>query len=176
MIARRRIGRRLVVAMVAVFALLAVFIVRLVDIQVVQAEALTKAAQARQEFQTTVYGTRGEIVDTNGVVLAASVDRFDITASPRVAKIDGYIISVVNGGRFVGTKKLVRIEEAGRTAAVATLLDAEDQPPEADVGTADGGSGDESLESKPRRRGRRGGRRRSAAAASAAPDQTSSES
>ena len=38
-----------------------------------------------------------------------------------VAKIDGYIISVVNGGRFVGTKKLVRIEEAGRTAAVATL-------------------------------------------------------
>ena len=38
-----------------------------------------------------------------------------------VAKVDGYIISVVNGGRFVGTKKLVRIEEAGRTAAVATL-------------------------------------------------------
>jgi ribonuclease G len=84
-----------------------------------------------------------------------------------VAKIDGYIISVVNGGRFVGTKKLVRIEEAGRTAAVATLLDAADQPEEADAGTADGGSGDESLESKPRRRGRRGGRRRSAAKAEA---------
>ncbi|HEY4096948.1 MAG TPA: Rne/Rng family ribonuclease [Baekduia sp.] len=75
-----------------------------------------------------------------------------------VAKIDGYIISVVNGGRYVGTKKMVRIEEAGRTAAVATLLDSED--PE----TADG---DDSLESKPRRRGRRGGRRRSAAKAEA---------
>jgi ribonuclease G len=75
-----------------------------------------------------------------------------------VAKIDGYIISVVNGGRYVGAKKLVRIEEAGRTAAVATLLDADD---------AEGAEGDESLESKPRRRGRRGGRRRSAAKAEA---------
>lgn len=77
-----------------------------------------------------------------------------------VAKIDGYIISVVNGGRFVGSKKLVRIEEAGRTAAVATLLDGDDEP-------AEGTSGDESLESKPRRRGRRGGRRRSAVKAEA---------
>src|ERR1700712_658646 len=72
-----------------------------------------------------------------------------------VAKIDGYIISVVNGGRFVGSKKLVRIEEAGRTAAVATLLDGDDEP-------AERGGDDPSLESQPRRRGRRGGRRRSA--------------
>jgi ribonuclease G len=79
-----------------------------------------------------------------------------------VAKIDGYIISVVNGGRYVGTKKLVRIEEAGRTAAVATLLDSDDP----DAGAEDGGD-PESLESKPRRRGRRGGRRRSAAKAEA---------
>jgi ribonuclease G len=75
-----------------------------------------------------------------------------------VAKIDGYIISVVNGGRHVGTKKLVRIEEAGRTAAVATLLDSDEGE---DAGDPD------SLESKPRRRGRRGGRRRSAVKAEA---------
>jgi ribonuclease G len=75
-----------------------------------------------------------------------------------VAKIDGYIISVVNGGRFVGSKKLVRIEEAGRTAAVATLLDSDEGE---DAGDPD------SLESKPRRRGRRGGRRRSAVKAEA---------
>jgi ribonuclease G len=75
-----------------------------------------------------------------------------------VAKIDGYIISVVNGGRYVGTKKLVRIEEAGRTAAVATLLDSDEGE---DAGDPD------SLESKPRRRGRRGGRRRSAVKAEA---------
>jgi cell division protein FtsI (penicillin-binding protein 3) len=120
MIARRRIGRRLVVAMVAVFALLAVFIVRLVDIQVVQAEALTKAAQARQEFQTTVYGTRGEIVDTNGVVLAASVDRFDITASPRVAKIDGYGF---DRKLKDGTKKAVSLEDSVSEIAAITGAD-----------------------------------------------------
>ena len=34
-----------------------------------------------------------------------------------VAKVDGYLIEVVNGIPFVGEKKLVRIEEAGRTTA-----------------------------------------------------------
>jgi ribonuclease G len=38
-----------------------------------------------------------------------------------VAKIDGYLISVTNGIAFVGEKKLVRIEEAGRTSATAAL-------------------------------------------------------
>jgi ribonuclease G len=38
-----------------------------------------------------------------------------------VAKIDGYLIAVTGGIGFVGEKKLVRIEEAGRTSAVAAL-------------------------------------------------------
>jgi ribonuclease G len=76
-----------------------------------------------------------------------------------VAKIDGYIISITGGTKYVGEKHLVRIDEVGRTAAVASLLDA--QPVE------NGVSGDE-LESKPRRRGRRGGRRRSSAKAASA--------
>jgi cell division protein FtsI (penicillin-binding protein 3) len=88
--ARRRTTRRLVVTVVGVFALVAVFVVRLVDIQVVQAESLTEAADSRHVFTTVVYGSRGQIVDTNGTVLATSVDRFDITASPKIAKIDGY--------------------------------------------------------------------------------------
>jgi ribonuclease G len=82
-----------------------------------------------------------------------------------VAKIDGYIVSVAGGGRFVGSKRLVRIEEPGRTAAKAVLLD--DSP----RGSAEGEGDEDALESKPRRRGRRGGRRRSAAKAEA----TSSE-
>src|SRR5207253_132175 len=57
---RRRTGRRLAITVLAVFALVGVFIVRLVDIQVVQAEALTKAADARQEFTVPIYGSRGE--------------------------------------------------------------------------------------------------------------------
>jgi ribonuclease G len=85
-----------------------------------------------------------------------------------VAKIDGYIISVAGGGRHVGEKRLVRIEEVGRTAAAATLVgeiaavtdDAEPDEPDED---------DDGVESKPRRRGRRGGRRRSGARAETTP-------
>ncbi|MGZ4203170.1 MAG: TRAM domain-containing protein, partial [Thermoleophilaceae bacterium] len=84
-----------------------------------------------------------------------------------VAKIDGYIISVKGGGRYVGEKHLVRIEEVDRTAAVATLVDVP-------VGEADGENGD-AVESRPRRRGRRGGRRRSGARSESAAPATSSE-
>jgi len=77
-----------------------------------------------------------------------------------VAKIDGYIISVSGGGRFVGSRRLVRIEDAGRTSATATMLDAPQEPD----APADPPAGDD-VESTPRRRGRRGGRRRSRATA-----------
>ncbi|MBV8946945.1 MAG: Rne/Rng family ribonuclease [Solirubrobacterales bacterium] len=79
-----------------------------------------------------------------------------------VAKVDGYVISITGGGDYVGQKHLVRIEEAGRTSAVASLLDVPVSP----AASVDGaGSDDSGLESKPRRRGRRGGRRRSGAKA-----------
>ncbi len=38
-----------------------------------------------------------------------------------VAKVDGYVITIANGVQFVGEKKLVRIESAGRTTANAVL-------------------------------------------------------
>ncbi|HSC01937.1 MAG TPA: Rne/Rng family ribonuclease [Solirubrobacteraceae bacterium] len=80
-----------------------------------------------------------------------------------VAKVDGYMISITGAGDYVGEKHLVRIEEAGRTSAVATLLDAEPSPSAS--GSSDGEVTSDGLESKPRRRGRRGGRRRSGAKA-----------
>ncbi len=82
-----------------------------------------------------------------------------------VAKIDGYIISVTGGTPYVGEKHLVRIEEAGRTSARASLIDAEPGPAPDGLARADGADSGDVLESKPRRRGRRGGRRRSGAKA-----------
>jgi ribonuclease G len=79
-----------------------------------------------------------------------------------VAKVDGYMIQITGAGDYVGEKHLVRIEDAGRTSAVATLLDA---PVPSPSESADGEDGSDGLESKPRRRGRRGGRRRSGAKA-----------
>jgi ribonuclease G len=85
-----------------------------------------------------------------------------------VAKVDGYIISVSGGGRYVGEKHLVRIEEAGRTAAVASLVDVPGGSDGAGAGSASAGASGDGLESGSRRRGRRGGRRRSGARAGSA--------
>ena len=92
-----------------------------------------------------------------------------------VAKIDGYIISVAGGGRFVGAKRLVRIDHAGRTSATATLLDApQDEAPAAPAATtAEDGAEEDGVESTTRRRGRRGGRRRSRATAESGATPTS---
>ena len=96
-------------------------------------------------------------------VLVEIVEPHMYDVDDAVAKIDGYIISVRSGGRYVGSKRLVRIEEVGRTAATASIV-GEPEPGDDEEVTADG----DDVESRPRRRGRRGGRRRSRASATAA--------
>jgi len=123
-------------------------------------------------FAITLEGTRAEVEERavpfreGDEVLVQIVEPHMYNVDDAVAKIDGYIISVTGGGPHVGAKRLVRIEEAGRTSARATLVD---------NGASDGAGPDQAekdgLDSKSRRRGRRGGRRRSTAQAQA----TSSE-
>jgi cell division protein FtsI (penicillin-binding protein 3) len=79
----RRSRRRLALAVVMVFAVVGVFAVRLVDIQLVRADQLTADALSKRSVETPTYAARGDIVDTNGVVLADSVNRYDVTASPQ---------------------------------------------------------------------------------------------
>jgi cell division protein FtsI (penicillin-binding protein 3) len=81
----RRSRLRISLAVVAVFIVVSVFVVRLVDIQLVRADELQAEASDKRDRSLTIYGTRGDIVDANGAVLADSVLRYDITASPRVA-------------------------------------------------------------------------------------------
>ena len=56
-------------------------------------------------------------------VLVTIVEPHMYEVDDAVAKVDGYIISVVDGGAHVGEKRLVRIEEAGRSAATAVLVE-----------------------------------------------------
>ncbi len=77
--------RRILLAAVVLVALVGVFVVRLVDIQVVRAAELNEEAEGRRSTDVTVYGARGDIVDTNGNVLADSVMRYDIAVSPKNA-------------------------------------------------------------------------------------------
>jgi ribonuclease G len=91
-------------------------------------------------------------------------------AEDAVARVDSYIVSVTGGGRFVGERKMVRIERVERAAALASLLGSENGNGGGDggdgggQGAADGGSDGAKLESsasRGSRRGRRGGRGRS---------------
>jgi ribonuclease G len=185
-------------------------------------------------------------------VLVEIVEPHMYDVDDAVAKIDGYIISIAGASPFVGEKRMVRVDQVGRTAATALLLDesgeviaaparpaatrtngrsrrrpaspapteavsapedaatetpaprsrrrraavdsadaearreaglsdtptAVDSEPDeqaavtalADADGVQGETGEDGLQSKPRRRGRRGGRRRSAAKAKATPE------
>ncbi|MFT4123480.1 MAG: penicillin-binding protein 2 [Microbacteriaceae bacterium] len=81
--------RRTVVAMVVVVGLVLAFVVRLVDIQIVQAGELNEQSAGKRSVESTVYGTRGDIVDSDGVVLAGSVMRYDVTAAPVNSAVTG---------------------------------------------------------------------------------------
>jgi len=123
-------------------------------------------------FAITMEGTRDAVAERalpfreGDEVFVTIVEPHMYNVDDAVAKIDGYIVSVTGGGRHVGEKRLVRIDEVGRTAAVATLVSNGNGPAGADSGGEEGDAapeGEDGVESAARRRGRRGGRRRSRA-------------
>jgi ribonuclease G len=139
-------------------------------------------------FAVVLEGTRDEVLEravpfrVGEEVHVQIVEPHMYSPGDAVAKVDGYVISVIGGGPYVGEKHLVRIDQAGRTAAMASLLDAEPSPEsDSTSSTASAGpaatqtDGEDGLQSKPRRRGRRGGRRRSGAKAASAPAASSSD-
>jgi ribonuclease G len=84
-----------------------------------------------EHFAVLAEGSREEVVErampfqVGEEVHVAIIEPHMYSPGDAVAKVDGYVISIVGGGPYVGEKHLVRIDEAGRTAAVASLLDAE---------------------------------------------------
>jgi ribonuclease G len=121
-------------------------------------------------FEVADSGTRAEIEEralpfqVGDEVLVRIEEPHMYNVDDAVARVDSYIVSVTGGGRFVGDRRLVRIEAVERSAATASLIDGPGDGSDADPVPQDGGSV-ESPASK-RRRGRRGGRRRSRARAS----------
>jgi ribonuclease G len=79
-------------------------------------------------FSIVMEGSREEVAEQAVPFRAGEEVHVDIVEphmynpDDGVAKVDGYIISVTNGVQYVGEKKLVRIDEAGRTTATAALV------------------------------------------------------
>ena len=84
-----------------------------------------------EHFVVTMEGTREEIEERAVPFRVGEEVHVDIVEphmynpDDGVAKIDGYLITVTGGIGFVGEKKLVRIEQAGRTTAIAALTGAD---------------------------------------------------
>ncbi len=84
---------------------------------------------ALDHFAITFIGTREEVEERalpfrpGDEVLVDIVEPHMYDVDDAVAKIDGYIISIAGAAPCVGEKRMVRIDEAGRTAASALLLD-----------------------------------------------------
>jgi ribonuclease G len=126
-------------------------------------------ALAIDTFKVVEQGSREEIEERAlpfkvGEEVLVKIDEPHMyNADDAVARIDSYIVSVTGGGRFVGERKMVRIDEVARSAAIASLLGG-DSPNGSGGGDSENGSELESAAaSRKRSRGRRGGRGRSRA-------------
>lgn len=111
--------RRTVVAFMVVLAMTGVFVVRLIDIQVVSASAHLAEAHANDRLgvERTVPGVRGPILDASGTVLAASVIVYDAQLDPSL------IVELENDSV---RPPAVRWEEASEQIAAITGQAAED--------------------------------------------------
>jgi ribonuclease G len=128
-------------------------------------------------FAITFMGTRAEVEERalpfrqGDEVLVEIVEPHMYDVDDAVAKIDGYIISIAGAAPYVGEKRMVRIDQVGRTAASALLLD---ESGEVLVPPARAPQSARTAESRANTQTGTGGRRRRSPAASA-PERDSGE-
>lgn len=75
---------RLRLVSLALTLVMIAFVVRLLQVQAVDANAYAAKAEKNRYLSYTVAAERGEITDRGGIALATSVDAYDITADPKM--------------------------------------------------------------------------------------------
>jgi ribonuclease G len=133
---------------------------------------------ALDHFAITFQGTREEVEERalpfrqGDEVLVEIVEPHMYDVDDAVAKIDGYIISIAGAAPHVGEKRMVRIDQVGRTAASALLLDESGEvilPSARPAGDSDGAREKRRSSSSSREGGRAGERAKSRARGRRAP-------
>ena len=81
-VSTRRLRLLITLSVILVF----VFLIRLIDFQVVRAESINQESYEKRAVARTVPAVRGDILDANGNILATSVYRYDINAAPAIVK------------------------------------------------------------------------------------------
>ncbi|KZC94415.1 MULTISPECIES: peptidoglycan D,D-transpeptidase FtsI family protein [Clavibacter] len=109
--------RRIAFSLIAILAVIGVFVVKLIDIQVVQATELNEAALGKRAIEQPLPGVRGSIFDAEGNVLASSVLRYDVTMDPSKA---GDFTRTVTGADGKPAKEAVTLAEAEAQLAAIT--------------------------------------------------------
>ena len=114
------VRKRLVLLMGGFFLLFLCVCARLVDVQIVRQKELTARGVKQWTRSGVVAARRGDIVDTNGRLLAQSVTSFILTARPRDVKDAGALAKVL--ARELGLdEKTILKKLSGSKAASVTL-------------------------------------------------------
>lgn len=115
--------RRLALAVAVILALVVVLVVRLVDFQIVRAADLAERASDSRTLPVTVLGTRGEIYDANGVLLADSVVRYNIEVAPNIVgdisrRVDGAWVRISRADAFAELAEITGVPASEIAAKV----------------------------------------------------------
>ena len=140
MVGKKMLRRRTAATVLAVAAAVGILGAKLVDIQVIRADALQADSMKAKEVSTSLLGNRGDIIDASGSILATTVYTYTAAASPKDA-IAGGRDKLVKAAAAIGA-----ITGQGGDAVVALIDGALKQNPKSqyvliksgmDVGTFD---------------------------------------
>jgi cell division protein FtsI (penicillin-binding protein 3) len=107
-----------------VFLLGLVFAMRLVYFQVIDAGSINKVSKANRQVTRTIKALRGDIVDSEGHVLAHSVYRYDINAAPinvgpAIVKVNGQEVTWTVDQQTDAVAKILRMTQADVLAKIS---------------------------------------------------------
>ncbi|MFD5600498.1 peptidoglycan D,D-transpeptidase FtsI family protein [Leucobacter sp. NPDC058333] len=118
MISLRGSSLRRAIALGIIIIASIVFLVRLVDVQVVSAAALNEDAKDKRAVPVAIPSVRGDIVDRDGEVLATTDERYDVQLSPKNTKLNKGVFYRADLDRGVGTVEVTAKQAFGEIGEI----------------------------------------------------------